>query len=85
MEQAATGSTIFVGTEANLVHRLQARHPDKTIRSLHPIWCSNMAKTTAEKLQVTLSHLDGIPGIMVDENIAVSARLALERMLIACS
>ncbi|MDY0275352.1 MAG: quinolinate synthase NadA [Desulfomicrobium sp.] len=85
VQQAATGRTMHIGTEANLVHRLQRQHPDKTICSLHPIWCSNMAKTTAEKLLDTLTHLQIQSVVRVGESIAASARLALERMLAVCS
>lgn len=84
-EQAAPGKTLFIGTEANLVHRLQSQHPDKTIYPVLPIWCSNMAKTSAEKLLLTLTHLQSSPVVRVDESIATPARLALKRMLVACA
>ncbi|HET7720715.1 MAG TPA: quinolinate synthase NadA, partial [Acidimicrobiales bacterium] len=39
IEQAALGTTIAVGTEVHLVHRLAAEHPDKHIVSLDPLIC----------------------------------------------
>lgn len=81
---APAGSTLYIGTEWNLVNRLQATHPDKTIRPLRTALCSHMGKITEEKLLHTLKNLEQTPPVRVDENIAAPARLALERMLAAC-
>jgi quinolinate synthase len=83
-KNAPAGSTLFIGTEWNLVNRLQALHPDKTIRPLHTALCSHMGKITEEKLLHTVKNLDRTPPVRVDENIIASARLALERMLEVC-
>lgn len=83
-EQAAPGSTIFMGTECNLVYRLQDRYPEKSIHPLHSIWCSNMAKTTEEKLLSVLENLEQSPVVQVDTKIIAAAGLALERMLAVC-
>lgn len=81
---APAGSTIFVGTEWNLVNRLRARHQNKDIRPLRKALCSNMAKITAPKLLATLRNLDRDEPVRVDETVAHEARLALTRMLDAC-
>ncbi len=82
--EAPAGSTIYVGTEWNLVNRLALRHTDRTVRPLRSCLCSNMAKITEENLARTLLGLDAAEPVRVDENIAGPARLALERMLQAC-
>ncbi len=82
--ETASGSTIYIGTEWNLVNRLAARHQDKAIRPLRRALCSNMAKITEENLARTLHELDTAMPVRVDEHIAQPARLALERMLEAC-
>ncbi len=82
--EAPAGSTIYVGTEWNLVNRLALRHTDRTVRPLRSCLCSNMAKITEENLVRTLLGLDAAEPVRVDENIAGPARLALERMLEAC-
>lgn len=81
---APAGSTIYVGTEWNLVNRLTARHPDRTVRPLRTALCSNMAKITEENLARTLTVLDASEPVRVGGDIAGPARLALQRMLDAC-
>lgn len=83
-EMAPAGSTLFIGTEWNLVNRLQARLPDKFIHPLRNALCSNMGRITEEKLLRLLRNLDRTPPVRVDENIAAPARLALDRMLRVC-
>ncbi|MFW5733665.1 MAG: quinolinate synthase NadA [Oceanidesulfovibrio sp.] len=93
-EQAPAGSTIFVGTEINLVERLQKRFAgEKDIRPLKRSACKNMAKNTEDKLADLLddlveSHRSGsrpkAEPVTVDEETAGNARLCLERMLEAC-
>lgn len=83
--EAKSGSTVYVGTEWSLVNRLAARHPDKTIRPLRRALCSNMAKVTEANLARMLQELDTALPVRVEEHIARPARLALERMLTACS
>lgn len=82
--EAPAGSTIFVGTEWNLVNRLKTLHPDKDVRPLRKALCSNMAKITEANLSRMLEGLETAPPVRVEEHIARPARLALERMLTAC-
>ena len=75
-----------VGTEINLVRRLQARHPDKEVHSLSPFQClcSTMYRIKPAYLLWILDHLvEGRPvnRITVDPETAAAARLALDRML----
>lgn len=86
VRQAAPGSTIYVGTEENMVQRLAAKYgPEKTIKPIYPTFCSNMAKITPEKLLYTLNDLNPENRIMVDENAADQAKKALQIMLEVCS
>ena len=83
---APEGAVIYVGTEANLVHRLAAQYAgNKTIFPLADLYCSNMAKVTQENLDSLLSGLKHdtppVPQATVPEEIANPAREALERML----
>ncbi len=88
VEAAAPGSTIAIGTEVNLVNRLAAQHPDKTIFCLDPVICpcSTMYRIHPGYLAWVLDGL--LEGemrneIVVDEAVAADARIALERMLAA--
>lgn len=81
VSKAAPGSTIYVGTEDNLVMRLQKEHPDKNILPLGAGYCSNMAKTTPELLAATLENLSPANMVRVDEDLADHARTAVETML----
>jgi quinolinate synthase len=83
--EAPAGATIFVGTEWNLVNRLRHRHQDKTVLPMRKVLCSNMAKITEANLLGMLEVLDTALPVRVEEHIARPARLALERMLAACS
>ncbi len=94
-EEAPAGSTIYIGTEINLVERLMKRFAgEKTILPLERSACKNMAKNTEDKLadlldDIVRSHQSGTPPkaeqVTVDEETAASARLCLERMLEACT
>ncbi|MFW5487539.1 MAG: quinolinate synthase NadA [Desulfovibrio sp.] len=86
VEKAPMGSTIIVGTEISLVDRLTERYaPDKKILPLARCQCSNMAKTTEEKLLQTLNALQAGRDISVKDTVRTPARLALQRMLDACN
>ncbi len=83
---APDGAVIGVGTEIHLVNRLDAEHPTKTVQSLDPqvCPCSTMFRIDAAHLAWILEGL--VAGevrnrIRVDEDTAVWARVALERML----
>jgi quinolinate synthase len=80
------GSTIAVGTEIHLVDRLARRHQDRKVVSLDPLICP-----CSTMFRIDLPHLawvlDGLLAgevrnrIVVDEETALDARVALERML----
>jgi quinolinate synthase len=74
-------STIIIGTEINLVHRLALNHPDKQVLYLHYSLCPNMFKINREKLLWTLENLGQANQVVVPEPIKTEARLALDRML----
>jgi quinolinate synthase len=82
------GSVIAVGTEVNMVNRLAAEHPDKTIFCLDPVVCpcSTMYRIHPGYLAWVLDGL--VEGevrneIVVDADVAIHAKVALERMLAA--
>lgn len=82
------GDTIAIGTEINMVNRLAAEFPDRTIFCLDPVVCpcSTMYRIHPGYLAWTLDGL--VAGevnnqIVVPEDVATHARIALERMLAA--
>ncbi len=86
VEAAAPGTAIAIGTEINLVQRLAADHPDKTIFCLDPVICpcSTMYRIHPGYLAWVLESIERgeTPNrITVPESVAVPARVALERML----
>ena len=88
IEAAAPGSVFAVGTEINLVNRLQEQHPELTIFCLDPVVCpcSTMYRIHPAYLAWTLEAL--VAGetpnrITVPDAVAVPSRVALERMLAA--
>jgi quinolinate synthase len=82
--KAPSGSTIAIGTEINLVHRMAHQYPDKKIFELSgntcPV-CANMYRTTLNDLAYCLENLETIKPVTVAEPTRSEARLALERML----
>ncbi|GAE92591.1 quinolinate synthetase [Gracilibacillus boraciitolerans JCM 21714] len=86
IQNAPAGSEWAIGTEMNLVNRIIKQHPDKHIISLNPFMCPclTMNRIDLPHLLWTLEELqrDHVPNqIIVDENIAENAKLALDRML----
>lgn len=81
VSNAPPKSTIIIGTEINLVHRLALEHPDKQVLDLHYSLCPNMFKINLEKLLWTLENLGQANQIVVPETVKTEARLALDRML----
>lgn len=86
VEEAPVGATLAIGTEINLVRRLQAEHPDKTIFCLDPVVCpcSTMYRIHPAYLAWVLEALlDGqvLNQIKVDPKISHWAKVALDRML----
>ncbi len=97
VKEAAPGSTVIVGTEVNLVHRLARQHQGRVnVVPLKVSSCADMCKTTEANL---LECLEGIAAaeagkmefsalktlVAADEEEAAPARLALNRMLEACA
>ena len=86
IERAPPGSAWAVGTELNLVQRLAANNPDKTIVFLDKTvcYCSTMNRIDLPHLVWALESLVAgqVPNqITVDEQSAAQARAALEQML----
>jgi quinolinate synthase len=79
--EAEPGSTLVIGTEINLVSRLAAQYPDRTVLPLHRSLCPNMYRLSPEKLLDTLENLDDQPPVEMPARIKASAKLALQRML----
>jgi quinolinate synthase len=86
VENAPAGSKWAIGTEVNLVNRLQQRFPDKEIRLLAPdlCMCATMYRIAPQNLAWAMDNLAN--GVVVNE-IAVFeetkhfANIALERMI----
>ncbi|UFS59992.1 quinolinate synthase NadA [Subtercola endophyticus] len=88
IEAAPAGSTFAIGTEINMVQRLQAEHPEHTIFCLDPVVCpcSTMYRIHPGYLAWVLeAFVNGevLNQITVPDDVAVPARVALERMLAA--
>lgn len=84
--EAPVGSTVYIGTEENLVQRLAKQYEgEKTIKPLSVSLCEDMGKTTLENLSALLESLDEDTPVDVPEDIKAPAKLALERMLEVCS
>lgn len=86
IEAAPPGAVFAVGTEINLVNRLQSQHPELTIFCLDPVVCpcSTMYRIHPAYLAWTLESL--VAGetpnrIRVTDSVAIDSRVALERML----
>ncbi|MEG9226297.1 quinolinate synthase NadA [Aeromicrobium sp. Sec7.5] len=82
------GDVIAIGTEINMVNRLAAEYPDRTIFCLDPVICpcSTMYRIHPGYLAWVLDGL--LEGevrneIVVDDEVATHAKVALERMLAA--
>lgn len=86
VEKAPAGAILAIGTEINLVRRLQAEHPDKTIFCLDSVICpcSTMYRIHPAYLAWVLEGLlDGqvLNQVQVDQTVKQWARVALDRML----
>jgi quinolinate synthase len=81
---APPGSRWAIGTEWNLVNRLQKEHPDQMIIPLQASCCGEMAMIKPERL---LEVLEGIvlgqpkEIVVVRKDVSDNARSALQRML----
>lgn len=88
VEAAPEGSTIGIGTELNLVERLADQYEgSKTIFPLLESTCSHMARVTEPKLANTLEAIANgtAKPVKVPAGLVEDAKIALERMLIACA
>jgi quinolinate synthase len=86
LEQAPAGSAWAIGTELNLVKRLAAAHPDKTVAFLDKTvcYCSTMNRIDLPHLVWSLEQLVAgtVPNrITVEPETARHARAALDQML----
>jgi len=81
VQQAEPKSTIAIGTELNLVHRVAKQNPGKTVFPLARSMCPNMYKINLYNLCWTLDNLGKINIVQVPENVKKDALLALDRML----
>jgi quinolinate synthase len=86
LEQASAGSAWAIGTELNLVKRLAAEHPDKTVTFLDRTvcYCSTMNRIDLPHLVWSLEQLVAgtVPNrITVEPETARHARVALDQML----
>lgn len=86
IEKSEPGTAWAIGTEMNLVNRIIQNHPDKHIISLNPHMCPclTMNRIDLPHLVWCLDMLESDSDhnkIIVSEEIANSAKLALERML----
>ena len=87
-EQAAPGATLVIGTEINLVTRMQLEHPEITVQPLKRSLCPNMYRIDLEKVAHVLRDLDAGRGgathpqrITVSDEVRRDAKVALQRML----
>jgi len=86
VEQAPAGSKWAIGTEVNLVSRLQDRFPDQDIRLLAPdlCMCATMYRIAPQNLAWAIENLvDGnvVNEIVVDDETKHYALIALSRMI----
>jgi len=86
VEASPPGSSWVIGTEHNLVARLAAQHPEQRLRTLSPFACQCSTMYRIDPIDL-MRTLEGIPHgeqrwpVQVAPEIAVEARLALDRML----
>jgi quinolinate synthase len=81
VREASPGSTIVVGTEINLIHRLASEYPDRKVLDLHRSLCPNMLKINLINLLQTLENIGYANVVAVPAEIKAGAGLALGRML----
>jgi quinolinate synthase len=86
IRNAPSGTTWAVGTEINLVRRLQSQMPDKRIFCLDPVICpcSTMYRIHTAYILWVLEHLvegEVVNEIVVEPEVREAALVALNRML----
>lgn len=78
--KASSASTLIIGTETGILHRLRQENPDKQfIPACQWCDCAHMKVNTLEKVLWSLEDLEY--RVTVPEEIAARARRAVERML----
>ena len=76
----SAASTILVGTEVGILHRLRKENPDKTFHPVNErLVCPNMKKTTLDNLAESLREMKH--RVVVPDDSAARARRAVEAML----
>lgn len=86
VEESPAGSAWAIGTEVNLVKRLQDRFPDKHIRLLAPdlCMCATMYRIAPQNLAWAMDNLANdtvVNEIVVDDETKHYALIALRRMI----
>jgi quinolinate synthase len=81
VEEAPSGSAVYIGTEINLVERMAAEHPDKKIYEVFRSLCPNMFRIDLPKLLWVLDEIGEVHRVYVDPDTKALARVALENML----
>ena len=86
VENAPSGSKWAIGTEVNLVSRLQQRFPDKEIHLLAPdlCMCATMYRIAPQNLAWAMDNIVNgvvVNEIVVDDETKRYANVALERMI----
>jgi quinolinate synthase len=86
VEQSPPGARWAIGTEPNLVARLQRAHPEQTISLLspQPHFCASMRRIDLPHLCWVLENLDAgrpVNVVTVEAATARDAQIALQRML----
>jgi quinolinate synthase len=74
-------SVTFVGTEVNLVTRLQTMHPDRKVFKLQRSLCLTMYQINLSNLSYTLDHMNDLEPVEISDHVKTYARIALDRML----
>jgi quinolinate synthase len=81
VDDAPAGSSIYIGTEINLVSRLASEYPDKRIYEVFRSLCPNMFRIDVAKLLWVLDEIGEVNRVYVDPETKELAKVALERML----
>lgn len=81
VKEAPPGSTIVIGTETNLIHRLALEYPDRTVVPLQHSLCPSMFRINLQNLLWILENLGTVNRVTVPDDIKADALLALDRML----
>ncbi len=76
VRNAPPGSTIIIGTEINLIHRLAQVFPDKKVLELHRSLCPNMFKINLRNLLWTLENLGQVNVVTVPDSVKAEALIS---------